>query len=126
MGIAERPYYRAIFSKHSLEVNLPARISKLCGIQISQDDGYPERLCRPCSDKFYVLEKNLGEFRERALESYRMYTRKRSTDIQQSPQTPTVEHSRPSAKRSSRARCLFPESGYTFKHILEFNMILFF
>ena len=107
MGTAERPHYRSLFSKQSLEADLPRRLAKLCGIQIYQDDGYSGRLCRHCSDQFHSLEKNLDEFREKALESYRTYSRKRCSHS--SPRTPTAAH-RPPARKSSQARCLFPES----------------
>ena len=125
MGTAERPHYRSLFSKHSLEIDLPRRIAKLSGIQILQDDGYPGRLCRHCNDKFHSLEKNLEEFREKALESYRIYSRKRDSGSRQSPHTPTVEHSRPPAKKSSRARCLFPESVWNKILELCINCIYF-
>ena len=99
------PHYSSLFSRKSLEKDLPRSVSKLIGISMSKDDGLPERVCRGCIDKFYSLETSLNTCRERAVTSYRAYSRKRPIESPQSPSTPTTE--RPPAKRS-RARCLFP------------------
>ena len=64
------PHYSSLFSRKSLEKDLPRRVSKLIGISMSKDDGLPERVCRGCMDKFYSLETSLNKFRERAMTSY--------------------------------------------------------
>ena len=107
LGKAVHPHYCALFSSKSLEKDLPRRVGKLSGISMCKSNGYPERVCRGCMQKFYSLEDGLQKFRERAMTSYREYSRKRPTDSRQSPSTPTTEQSRPPTKRS-RARCLFP------------------
>lgn len=108
LGEAEHPHYTSLFGRKSLEKDLPSRVSKLSGISMSKQSGYPERLCRGCMGKFHSLEENLDKFKERAMASYRVYSRKRPTESRQSPSTPTTERSRPPAKRT-RARCLFPD-----------------
>ena len=100
-------HYTALYSKKSLERDLPGRISLLLGISMSKETGYPDRVCRGCYDKFTTLEKHLGELKERAQTSYRSYSRKRPAD---DSLTPTRERQRPPAKRN-HGRCLFAEKG---------------
>lgn len=109
LGKAEHPHYCALFSKKSLEGDLPARISELSGVSIGPGDGYPERICRSCKSRFDSLEKGLDEFRQRAQTSYGVYSRKRSCESMQSPNSVSVR-CRPPTKRS-RARCLFPDGS---------------
>lgn len=109
LGKAVHPHYCSLFSKKSLGEDLPSRVSKISGIVVNHDDGYPARMCRSCLGKFYSLEKGLAEFREKALTSYKVYSRKRSSQCIQSPITSSaLARSQPPAKRS-RARCLFPD-----------------
>ena len=53
------PHNSSLFSRKSLEKDLPRKVSKLIGISMSKDDGLPERACRGCIDKFYSLETSL-------------------------------------------------------------------
>ena len=64
LGKAERPHYSPLFKETSLKKDLPRRISKLTGVPISQDNGYPSRVCRGCMDKFDSLERGLAKFQE--------------------------------------------------------------
>lgn len=110
LGKASHPHYTSLFSKLSLEKDLPRRVSKVSGISMCQENGYPTRVCRSCMETFYSLEKGLDKFREKAMNSYMAYSRKRPTESRQSPSTPSTERSRLPAKRS-RARCLFPDAS---------------
>ena len=111
LGKAIHPHYTVLFTRRSLEKDLPSRISKLVGIPVCKGDGYPEGVCRSCMDKFNSLEKGLNQFRDKAVTSHRTYSsRKHPTESRQSPNTPTTDRSHPPPKRS-RARCLFPDDG---------------
>ena len=116
LGKAERPHYTALFSERSLANDLHGRLSKLCEVPVSQGDGYSNRVCRRCMDKFLSLERELVKFRELVHNSYSMLTRKRTKETSGVDSvSPSTEKSRPPAKHS-RARCLFPSEGGKFKN----------
>ena len=96
------------FSGNSLGKDLSGRVSRLTGVPISQDDGYPNRLYRGCMDKFTSIEKAIAKFQEVAKASYSTFcwkwVKETSSDTGVSPHT---ARSRPLAK-CSRPRCLIP------------------
>ena len=67
LGRAERPHYTALFSEKSLANNFHWRFSKLCGFPVIQADGYSNRVCRSCMDKFLSLEER-AKFQELVLQ----------------------------------------------------------
>ena len=81
LGRAERPHYTALFSEKSLANNLHGRLSNLCGVPVIQADGYSNRVCRRCMDKFLSLERELAKFQELVHNSYSMLTRKRAIEF---------------------------------------------
>ena len=58
-------HYTLLYSRNSLGKNLPERISQLLGISMSNEPGYPDRVCRGCCDKFISVEKHLAQLKER-------------------------------------------------------------
>ena len=116
----QRPHYTALFSERSQANDLHGRLSKLCGVPVRQGDGYSNRVCRRCMDKFLSLERHeieLIEFRKLVHNSYSMLSRKRAKETNGvDGVSPNTEKSRPPAKRS-RARCLFPSESGKFKQI---------
>ena len=47
---------------------------------MSNEPGYPDRVCRGCSDKFISVEKHLAQLKEMSLSSYKMFNRKRAAN----------------------------------------------
>ena len=49
----------ALFSKESLQKNVPGRLSKLLDLPVSSSDGLSTYLCRSCVNKFHTVESKL-------------------------------------------------------------------
>ena len=60
----------ALFSKESLQKNLPGRLSKLLELPVSSSDGLSAYLCRSCVNKFHTAESKLDSLRTLARAGY--------------------------------------------------------
>ena len=58
-----RNHCTALFSKESLKDDLPARLSGLLLVDLSQDDQLSPYICRKCKSNFQSLESKLKAFR---------------------------------------------------------------
>ena len=72
-GKAERPHYTAIFSKESLQVGLPGRLSSMLGIPVVQNDSCPQRICRACMRKFTSVETHIKQLQQTAQTTYHKF-----------------------------------------------------
>ena len=119
-GKAEHPNYTAIFSRESLKVGLPGRLSSLLGVPVLQNDSCPERICRLCMRKFTSVETNIKLLQQSAQTSYHQFTggssgRKRTKDTSGNVGvSPHTRHAQPPAKRITPSRLfLQSDSMYT-------------
>ena len=87
-------HYTLLCSGKSLGKNLPERISQLLDISMSNELGYPDRVCRGFSDKSISVEKHLAQLKERNLSRYKTFNRKRAAKSLTNP-----------------GRCLFTEQN---------------
>ena len=117
VGKAEHPHYTALFSKESLRVGLPGRMSDLLGVPVIQNDNCPQRVCRGCMRKFTSVESSIKSLQETAQASYRqlsdsLSTRKRAKETSGTiGVSPHTQRARPPSKRIARAPSrLFPQN----------------
>ena len=122
---AERPHYTAIFSKESLQVGLPGRLSSMLGIPVVQNDSCPQRICRACMRKFTSVETHIKQLQQTAQTTYHKFidgpsSRKRTKDTSGTVGvSPHTQRARPPAKRAAPSRLfLQPDSTYTHKNYI--------
>ena len=111
----QRTHCTNFFSADSRKCDLAVRMSKLLLVSITEDDGISQFVCRGCKGKFTTIENKISSMQATAKSSYmklqqNIAPRKRpkntsGTDEEVSPHT---ARSRPSAKRTTGNRRLFP------------------
>ena len=114
----ERTHSVSLFSKDSVQKDLPGRLSRLAQVPVGEEDGLSGYLCRKCKGKFVSLEAKLDAFRAmaKAVASPRQRIpacRKRVKDTSGGLVSPHTAHARPRSKRSTSSRVLFPDKENT-------------
>ena len=71
---AECPHYTVIFSRESLQVGLPGRLSSMLGVLVVQNDSCPQRIWRACVRKFTSVKGNIKQLQLTAQTSYHIFT----------------------------------------------------
>ncbi len=78
-----------LFSRGSIQRQLPSRISDLLDVRVDANDGLPLHMCCKCKTRLESLEKaaqDLEDFRKQARDSYEELTAWRSSEALQREQ----------------------------------------